>query len=672
MNRAYSLLTIKEVDDEQRVITGIASTPTVDRIGDTVDPMGAKFKTPMPLLLYHDNKRPCGTVEFAQPTKDGIPFRAKIPRVSEPGIVRDRVDEAWHSVKYKLTAATSIGFKPLEGGVEYTKTGTNFKLWEWLELSLCAIPANPEAIIQGFKSMDPDCIKRELGVSESKSIDTQQRRAASGLHDVRVVRLDVTAGASAQKAKPEEGRPMDVAANIKSFEAKRMASADRAEAIMAKAAEEGRTLDESEDEEYKTVTAEVKSVDEHLKRLHDLESMQASRAKPVTSVKSVDDGGRAREPSQAYIRLEEQLPKGYEFSRYVRCMVAARFNPMHALEIAKHHFPDQHRLQTVLKAAVAAGTTTNADWAGSLVEYNTLASEFIEFLRPQTIIGKFGTGGIPALHSVPFNIRIPFQTTGGEGYWVGQGKAKPLTNVNFDTRTFPFAKVANIAVLTDELVRFSNPSADSLTRQALADALRRRLDLDFIDPAKAAVANVSPASITNGITGIASAGSGVDGVRADLEAVLASFTAAGLTPNAIIMSAGNALALSMMVGPLGQRAFSGITANGGDFNGLPVIISEYVTQVGDTGSSPIIFLNTNEIYMADDGTVTIDASREASLEMSDAPAHNSDTPTGGSLVSMWQTNSVALKAERYIYWERRRDAGVAWIEAAAYTSVSGT
>ena len=68
------------------------------------------------------------------------------------------------------------------------------------------------------------------------------------------------------------------------------------------------------------------------------------------------------------------------------------------------------------------------------------------------------------------------------------------------------------------------------------------------------------------------------------------------------MSAGNALALSMMVGPLGQPAFDGVTATGGTFHGLPVIVSEYVTQVGDsTGSSPIIFLNTNEIYLADDG-----------------------------------------------------------------------
>ena len=188
-----------------------------------------------------------------------------------------------------------------------------------------------------------------------------------------------------------------------------------------------------------------------------------------------------------------------------------------------------------------------------------------------------------------------------------------------------------------------------------------------------AVAGVSPASITNGITGITSNGTGVDGIFADLEAVMAAFGANNLAPNVAIMSSMNALALSMLRYPLsGAPVFSGMTAQGGSFNGLPVIVSEYVSQVGDTGSSPIVFLNTNEILLADDGTVTIDASNQASLEMSDAPAHNSGTPTPAQLVSMWQTNSVALKAERYINWLRARDEAVVWIEAAAYTSVPST
>lgn len=47
--------------------------------------------------------------------------------------------------------------------------------------------------------------------------------------------------------------------------------------------------------------------------------------------------------------------------------------------------------------------------------------------------------------------------------------------------------VAGIVVLTDELVRFSNLSAEPIVRQDLIDTITQLLDHDFVDPDKAAV-----------------------------------------------------------------------------------------------------------------------------------------------------------------------------------------
>jgi HK97 family phage major capsid protein len=307
------------------------------------------------------------------------------------------------------------------------------------------------------------------------------------------------------------------------------------------------------------------------------------------------------------------------------------------------------------------------------VDYTTLASEFIEFLRPQTIIGKFGTGGIPSLRRIPFNVRMGRQTSGGSGYWVGQGKPKPLTKFAFDEVTLRWAKVANIAVLTEDLIRFSNPSADALVQQALADALRERMDIDFVDPAKAESANISPASITNGVVGVTSSGTDADAVRTDVQAVMQKFIAANITPTTgvWIMSASNALALSLMTNALGQPEFPGITMTGGTFVGLPVITSEYMTDVADSSGSPIILVNASDVFLADDGGIMIDASREASLEMLDSGlSQDATNGTGASLVSMFQTNSVAMRAERVINWKKRRAEAVAMIVAAAYTAAS--
>lgn len=171
MHKAWSLLEVKQVEDEQRVVRGIATSPTVDRVGDVVEPEGVVFRGPVKLHLYHKHDLPVGQVSFGKPTKAGIPFEALIPDVKEEGVVRDRVNEAWHSIKYKLLDAVSIGFNILDGGVELLKSGGyRFTKWEMLELSLVGVPANPDAVITAFKSADSAAIRRSLGVRTNGGI----------------------------------------------------------------------------------------------------------------------------------------------------------------------------------------------------------------------------------------------------------------------------------------------------------------------------------------------------------------------------------------------------------------------------------------------------------------------------------------------------------------------
>lgn len=153
LNRAFTLLEVRSTDEEKRSIEGIASTPKPDSYDDIVEPLGAKYALPMPLLWQHRSDAPVGHVEFAKPNQDGIPFKARIFNVDEEGSLKARLDEAWQSVKLGLIRAVSIGFKPLEysrlenGGLRYIS-------WEWLELSLVTIPANSEATINVVRSID--------------------------------------------------------------------------------------------------------------------------------------------------------------------------------------------------------------------------------------------------------------------------------------------------------------------------------------------------------------------------------------------------------------------------------------------------------------------------------------------------------------------------------------
>jgi hypothetical protein len=172
MNRAYSILDVRGIDEEQRVISGLATSPRVDRMGDVIEPLGIKAASSIPLLLYHDSRMVVGTVSLGKATAKGVPFTASLPKIMEPGALQDRVNEAWQLVKYRLIAATSIGFRALDGAVERIDTGLRFLETEVLELSLVPIPAQPDAIITSFKSYCAGDAGDEV-IDQIRSIDAE-------------------------------------------------------------------------------------------------------------------------------------------------------------------------------------------------------------------------------------------------------------------------------------------------------------------------------------------------------------------------------------------------------------------------------------------------------------------------------------------------------------------
>lgn len=182
MNRMYSVLDVKSVEDESRIIRGVATTPTPDRVGDIVEPLGVSFKNPMPLLWHHNADKPVGTVTFDKPTKGGITFEAKLAAIDEPGTLKDRIDEAWQSVKAGLVRAVSIGFRSLEHAFIEGTGGVRFMKSEVMELSLVTIPANAEAVISSVKQFD-------IGVPPITEIPQDDPPAATG-KQARVVKLD--------------------------------------------------------------------------------------------------------------------------------------------------------------------------------------------------------------------------------------------------------------------------------------------------------------------------------------------------------------------------------------------------------------------------------------------------------------------------------------------------
>jgi HK97 family phage major capsid protein/HK97 family phage prohead protease len=623
VTRAYSLLTIKAVDTDLRTIAGIASTPEPDRMGDVVEPLGIRFKNPLPLLLYHDTKKPVGTVTFSAPTAEGLAFTASLPTVDEPGTLRDRVDEAWHSIKAGLLAGVSIGFRSLEETFEKKTNGFRFLKSEILELSLVAIPANAGATIQSIKSLD---------------LAAPGRRPS-----LPIVRV----------AKGPRMEAKTINEQISGFENSRAAKHARMTAIMTTAAETQATLDDAETTEYDGLAGELKAIDAHLVRLHALEQTTIAKATPITAG-NANDASHQRS-GIPIISVKSRVEPGTGFIRYCQALAVSKGSTLQAVEYAKRWQDSTPEVELVLKAAVAAGTTTDATWAGPLAPIKPLTDEFIAYLRPATILGK-----IPGFMKVPFNVSVAAQTGGGTYQWVGQGAAKPVGKLAFATVTLGITKCAGIIVITEELARNSSPDAESVIRRDMVAGIAQFLDTEFIDPTKAAVAGVSPGSVTNGVTPITTTGPTPANARTDIQALANAMTAANIsTAGAVlILSETNALALSSGLNPLGQPLFPGMQQDGGTILGYKAITSQ-------ASGTTVALVQPQQILYADDGGVTIDVSREASLQMDSAP----DSPPTATtvLTSLWQMNYVGLRAERFINWKKAR-TGVVQYTVATYTA----
>lgn len=174
-HRAYSLLEIKDLNEEQRIITGIASTPTPDRMADVVMPAGAQFKLPIPLLWQHDSDCPIGQVTDAKVTKSGIEVVASIAK----GVSED-IDKAWNLIKAGLVRGLSIGFRGLEQDSIPNSWGIIFNKWEWLELSCVTIPANAEATITSVKKFDTKASSPMWEMAASKTLPIDESDAWDG------------------------------------------------------------------------------------------------------------------------------------------------------------------------------------------------------------------------------------------------------------------------------------------------------------------------------------------------------------------------------------------------------------------------------------------------------------------------------------------------------------
>jgi hypothetical protein len=296
--------------------------------------------------------------------------------------------------------------------------------------------------------------------------------------------------------------------------------------------------------------------------------------------------------------------------------------------------------ERVVKAAVAGGTLGNV----GITEFGVLVGSFMDSLRN---VGAFDRLQRDALNLPLRPGRVVIHSSAVVASEVDEAVAKPIKALDLTSETFEPRKIIAMVVLSRELI-------DGLTEEGLR-ALGREL--------RSAVALGSDTAFltelgtTNSFDG--SSTTSFDVMMSDLEELLRNVQLGSTSKPYFLVTSSNAKGLAKAATANGVVS---VGVQGGEIMGVPVLVTD------GQGSGKVTLVDASALVISS-APIELRSSEHASIEMDNAPSHNSSTPTATQMVSMWQTNNRALLCERQFAVKIIRPSAVATLTNVQWGNV---
>lgn len=172
------------------------------------------------------------------------------------------------------------------------------------------------------------------------------------------------------------------------------------------------------------------------------------------------------------------MEKGISLARCIRASAAAKMRGQGAdgaVNILRGWGSDDLADQWE-GARQKALTASDATGAGFLVP-EEFSNELIDVLRSKTVVRSLGAR---TLQSPTGTINIPKITAGAQASYIGEATAAPKSQLSTGNLKLSFKKLAVLTPISNDLLRYSNPSADGIVRDDLVQAMRVKEDQVFI------------------------------------------------------------------------------------------------------------------------------------------------------------------------------------------------
>lgn len=637
-NVALEVRSITESADGTRRLSGIASTPSVDRMGDVLLPMGAQFSLPLPLFWNHDSTRVMGTVRTAKVTPNGIEIEADF-NPNEPDMPR-AILSYWAQVKAGMVRFLSVGFRPLKS--KAGKTGNIFSEWELLEVSAVPVPANPDCAITAVRAFPVP------------------GRHAPPRAVPAVIAPRPHAGAAAALAIRSGAKTMNTAEKIASAKA-RLADMRQRVADLANADE----IDDEASTEIEEITETITREERTLKALEAAHAVTMGRVTPVAGeLMPAANAGASRQ--RATVIRQRDPVKADLIWKGLTAAVRSFIDRRDLGDTLARTYPGNSDLELFMKAATAPARTDVSGWASELVMFTQ--GEYIDALAPISVYAALTAQGSRFSFGRAGSIRLPGRggTPGVDlaGDWIGEGNPIPVRQTTIRQVTLVPNKLAVISTFTRELALHSTPAIEALLRDEILRDTSIALDHFLLDNVGAG--STRPAGLLFGVTPVASTGAGFENMKADIVAAITAITANGGGRNIVtIMNPAQALAAQFMTDATGGFLFADDMSRG-SLMGSKLIVSNNVPN------GTVIVMDAADFASALGDVPAFDVSDTATLHMEGVTANVKQItgPTATDVAvpvrSLWQTASIGVRMIQEVSWGMRRPgmiyaiSGVAW------------
>jgi HK97 family phage major capsid protein len=277
----------------------------------------------------------------------------------------------------------------------------------------------------------------------------------------------------------------EVVKTIRGLKAEYLALVKREEGGEDLPAEDRTKLDELMD----SIGAHDETLRDHEDRITRAENalqFESDNAEPVDD-KDTDDarGNRPRTRAAARNKPDHESEPSLVIGGVARMMVAGGGTVWGARQASIDTLGERHPVTEALHGAGWSGPGMTGQRAmmasvgpsGGFIVPPDYVAELIEVLRPLTVVRDSG----PRVVAMPRGtMQMPRQNQAASASYGGETTAIPVSQQAVGQIVASYKKLVAMTPVTNDLIRYSDPSVDAMVRDDLAQVIARREDLAFV------------------------------------------------------------------------------------------------------------------------------------------------------------------------------------------------